>query len=276
MGAMVCSKINFILEEEPMAHWSLNRNEAIRDVQSGSQQPTPPEVIRAKSMVDRSSVVMDAEIVNFPTRSSIAYPSGSVLKRAFDVVGSALLLFALIPVLLTVALLVRRDGGPVLFRHRRIGANGRPFYCLKFRSMCTDAEARLQKLLAENPEARAAWERDFKLKSDPRVTPLGDFMRRTSLDELPQLINVIKGDMSLVGPRPIITAEAGRYGAAFRDYLGCRPGLTGLWQVSGRNDIDYDSRVQLDSTYAREWSLARDISILVRTVGVVFGRAGAY
>lgn len=220
------------------------------------------------------SGVADVEIVKFPSRAAISYPSSSVLKRSLDLIVGVLLLIALMPVMLIIALLVKRDGGSVLFSHKRIGANGKPFRCLKFRTMCPDAEARLQKLLDENPEARAEWERDFKLKDDPRVTRLGAFMRETSLDELPQLLNVIKGEMSLVGPRPIVSAEASRYGAAFRDYLGCRPGLTGLWQVSGRNDIDYESRVRLDSSYAREWSFFRDISILVRTVRVVFGRTG--
>jgi undecaprenyl-phosphate galactose phosphotransferase len=223
-----------------------------------------------------SGAIADAEIVPFPARPSIQYPSNSIAKRSIDVIGGVLLLVALLPVMLVLALLVKRDGGPILFRHKRIGVNGKSFPCLKFRTMCVDAEARLQRLLAENPEARAEWERDFKLKDDPRVTPFGNFMRQTSLDELPQLFNVIRGEMSLVGPRPIVTAEAARYGAAFRDYLGCRPGLTGLWQVSGRNDLDYDSRVQLDARYAREWSLVRDVSILLRTIGVVFGRTGAY
>jgi undecaprenyl-phosphate galactose phosphotransferase len=223
-----------------------------------------------------SSTLTDAEIVHFPVRPSVEYPSASILKRTVDLVGGVLLLIALFPVMLAIALVIKRDGGSILFRHKRIGVNGKPFCCLKFRTMCADAEERLQKLLAEDPEARAEWERDFKLKNDPRVTRLGNFMRQTSLDELPQLFNVIKGEMSLVGPRPIVMAEAARYGAAFRDYLGCRPGLTGLWQISGRNDIDYDSRVQLDSSYAREWSLRRDVSILVRTVRVVFGRTGAY
>ncbi len=259
-----------------MAHWSLNRNEAIRDSHSERRQPTPPDVTRANAMVDGWCAMADAEIVPFPTRPSIRYPSASLVKRSFDLVGGLLLLLALFPVMFAIALLVKRDGGPILFRHKRIGANGKSFCCLKFRTMCADAEERLQKLLAEDPEARAEWERDFKLKDDPRVTPLGNFMRQTSLDELPQLFNVIKGEMSLVGPRPIVTAEAARYGAAFRDYLGCRPGLTGLWQVSGRNDIDYDSRVRLDSNYARQWSLGRDVSILVRTIGVVLGRTGAY
>jgi Undecaprenyl-phosphate galactose phosphotransferase WbaP len=259
-----------------MANWSLNRNEAIQDRESESRQPKPREVTHARSPGGGSGALADAEIVQFPVRSAIQYPSASVLKRALDLLGGVLFLLALLPVMVAIALLVKRDGGPILFRHKRIGANGKPFSCLKFRTMCVDAEERLQKLLAENPEARAEWERDFKLKNDPRVTSLGNFMRQTSLDELPQLFNVIRGEMSLVGPRPIVTAEAARYGAAFRDYLGCRPGLTGLWQVSGRNDIDYDSRVQLDSTYAREWSLTRDVAILVRTVGVVFGRTGAY
>jgi Undecaprenyl-phosphate galactose phosphotransferase WbaP len=258
-----------------MANWSLNRNEAIRDLQSESRQPKPHEATRARSL-GGSGALADAEIVQFPARASVQYPSASVLKRSVDLVGGMLLLLALLPVMFAIALLVKRDGGPILFRHKRIGANGKPFSCLKFRTMCVDAEERLQNLLAADPEARAEWERDFKLKNDPRVTTLGNFMRQTSLDELPQLFNVIRGEMSLVGPRPIVTAEAARYGAAFRDYLGCRPGLTGLWQVSGRNDIDYDSRVQLDSSYAREWSLRRDVAILVRTVGVVFGRTGAY
>ena len=225
-------------------------------------------------MVAGSGAMADVEVVKFPSRTAVSYPSSSVLKRSLDIVGGILLLAALLPVMLVLTLLVKRDGGSVLFRHKRIGANGKPFHCLKFRTMCPDAEARLQKLLDENPEALAEWQRDFKLKDDPRVTGLGAFMRQTSLDELPQLFNVIKGEMSLVGPRPIVPAEASRYGSAFRDYLGCRPGLTGLWQVSGRNDIDYDTRVQLDSSYAREWSFVRDISILVRTVGVVFGRTG--
>lgn len=259
-----------------MATWSSNRNEAIRNSQSESLRSNPHQVTRARALGGGSGAMADARIVPFPARQSIQYPSSSVLKRSLDLIGGVVLLLALLPVMLAIALLVKRDGGPILFRHKRIGANGKPFSCLKFRTMCVDAEARLQKLLAEDPEARAEWERDFKLKNDPRVTGLGNFMRQTSLDELPQLFNVIRGEMSLVGPRPIVMAEAARYGAAFRDYLGCRPGLTGLWQVSGRNDIDYNSRVQLDARYAREWSLTRDVSILVRTVGVVLGRTGAY
>jgi undecaprenyl-phosphate galactose phosphotransferase len=218
----------------------------------------------------------DATIVKFPYQPSPLYPASSAIKRALDIVLGSLMLVALAPVMLVIACLVKRDGGVVLFRHKRIGADGKFFECLKFRTMCPDAEERLKKVLSENPEARAEWERDFKLKSDPRVTRLGHFLRQTSLDELPQLINVIRGDMSLVGPRPIISAEALRYGPAFRDYLGCRPGLTGVWQVSGRNDVDYETRVLMDSIYARSWSVLWDFVILLRTVGIVFRRTGAY
>lgn len=205
-----------------------------------------------------------------------AHPARSLIKRTIDVAVASAMLIALSPTLCALAFLVCRDGGPVFFRHRRIGANGRSFYCLKFRSMCVDAEARLKEYLEQNPVARQEWEKDFKLKNDPRVTRLGALMRRTSLDELPQLLNVIKGDMSLVGPRPIVTAEIPRYGSAFGFYLKCRPGITGLWQVSGRNDIDYVSRVELDARYAANWNLFTDAAILIRTFGVVVRRSGAY
>jgi Undecaprenyl-phosphate galactose phosphotransferase WbaP len=205
-----------------------------------------------------------------------SHPARSIVKRGLDVVLASTMLVALAPVLLSLAAVVRMDGGPALFRHRRIGADGRPFYCLKFRSMCVDAEARLKEYLANNPEAQAEWDRDFKLKVDPRITRLGNLLRRTSLDELPQLLNVIKGDMSLVGPRPIVPAEIPRYGDSFGAYLRCRPGITGLWQVSGRNDVDYGTRVALDTRYASDWSVITDAMILVRTIAVVFRRSGAY
>lgn len=260
-----------------MAPWSSTRTEAIRTSHADGRGSDANGAHRAtSSAINGSNTIVDAEIVPFSGRAPINYPAASVAKRSFDLVVGVLFLLALSPVMLMIALLVMRDGGGVLFRHKRIGANGKTFCCLKFRTMCVDAEAKLQKLLAEDAEARAEWKRDFKLRNDPRVTALGNFLRQTSLDELPQLFNIIKGDMSLVGPRPIVTAEAARYGAAFRDYLSCRPGLTGLWQVSGRNDVGYETRVKLDSSYARTWSLARDITILMRTVRVVFGRNGAY
>ena len=205
-----------------------------------------------------------------------AAPAKSRLKRAFDLVAGLGLLVFFAPLLLILAAAVSRDGGPALFGHRRIGAGGQPFICWKFRSMVVDAEAALARTLASNPEARREWERDFKLRNDPRVTRLGRFLRKTSLDELPQLFSVITGEMSLIGPRPIVADEITRYGAGFSDYTACRPGLTGLWQVSGRNDVDYAERVAIDSRYARNWSFLGDLSILVRTIGVVLRRSGAY
>jgi undecaprenyl-phosphate galactose phosphotransferase len=197
-------------------------------------------------------------------------------KRAFDIAVTALLLVTVAPVLLAIALLVRRDGGPALIRHRRIGADGVAFDCYKFRSMVVDAESALETLLAANPTLRDEWARDFKLRDDPRITRLGRFLRRTSLDELPQLFNVLRGDMSLVGPRPIVDAEVPRYGSCFADYIACRPGITGLWQVTGRNDVSYDRRVELDASYARGWSVALDLRILLKTLVVVLRRDGAY
>jgi len=203
-------------------------------------------------------------------------PATSRTKRLFDIFGAALCLLALAPVMISLAILVRRDGGPAIFGHRRIGSDGKTFLCLKFRSMCVDAERKLQEHLANNPAARAEWDKDFKLKDDPRITQLGQLLRRTSLDELPQLFNVLRGEMSLVGPRPIVADEVARYGERFIAYRNCRPGITGLWQVSGRNDISYRARVRLDSFYAARWSMTKDLFILIRTVAVVFRRSGAY
>jgi undecaprenyl-phosphate galactose phosphotransferase len=203
-------------------------------------------------------------------------PADQIAKRAFDLVVSFALVLVLGPLLLAIALAVRCDGGSALFGHRRIGARGRVFRCWKFRSMVPNADVVLARTLANDPAARAEWDRDFKLKCDPRVTPLGRFLRKSSLDELPQLFNVLKGEMSLVGPRPIVVAEVERYGAVIHEYHACKPGITGLWQVSGRNDVGYAARVELDRTYARTWSLKRDIIILFRTAGVVARRSGAY
>ena len=197
-------------------------------------------------------------------------------KRWLDVVGAAGALVLFAPLMLLLALLVRLDGGPAMFAHRRVGRYGRPFPCLKFRTMVVDAEARLQAILAGDPQARAQWERERKLHADPRITRLGAFMRTTSLDELPQLINVLRGEMSLVGPRPIVEAELARYGDDAAHYLVCRPGITGLWQVQGRNDVDYATRVRLDRIYASRRTLRMDLEILARTVGVVINRKGAY
>jgi lipopolysaccharide/colanic/teichoic acid biosynthesis glycosyltransferase len=188
-----------------------------------------------------------------------------------------ILLIAFLPVMLLVALAVAcQDGGPAVFAHRRIGRHGRSFNCLKFRSMAVDAEARLAELLASDPVARVEWARDHKLRNDPRVTKLGDFLRRSSLDELPQLWNVVRGDMNLVGPRPIVEAERAKYGRRFEAYCAVRPGLTGLWQVRGRNDTSYRARVAMDTVYARRQCLTLDAYILVMTVPAVLSSRGCY
>jgi len=209
-------------------------------------------------------------------RPALSPPALRRSKRAFDLVVASLLIILFGPLLLLIALAVRLDGGPALFGHRRCGAAGTSFRCWKFRSMVVDAETVLARTLASDPEARAEWDRDFKLRNDPRVTRLGNFLRKSSLDELPQLFNVLKGEMSLVGPRPIVAAEVERYGAAMEEYRACKPGITGLWQVSGRNDVDYAERVELDRRYAWTWSLKGDVMILIRTLGVVARRSGAY
>jgi len=197
-------------------------------------------------------------------------------KRAMDVVGSGLALVVLSPFFLVLCLMVKRDGGPAIFGHDRIGMNGRTFKCLKFRSMVLNADKALSDLLAKNEAARAEWNATQKLKDDPRVTKIGAVMRRLSLDELPQLINVFKGDMSLVGPRPVVLAETLRYQKEIAFYYRVRPGLTGLWQVSGRSDVSFQRRVQMDSWYVRNWSLWHDIAIICKTFPVVFNRTGAY
>jgi undecaprenyl-phosphate galactose phosphotransferase len=203
-------------------------------------------------------------------------PARQVSKRLFDIVAASLLILASAPLLLLIAYLASRDGGPILFGHRRLGAGGKSFICWKFRTMVPDSARVLEELLATDPQAKAEWESTCKLKRDPRITPIGKFLRTTSLDELPQLINVLKGEMSLVGPRPIVSDEVRRYGAAFHDYTRCRPGITGIWQVSGRNDVDYGGRVHMDKQYARGWSLGTDIKLLWKTLFVVVGRRGAY
>ena len=200
-----------------------------------------------------------------------------IAKRALDILGAGIGLVLLSPFFLIVALMVRADGGPAFFAHQRVGRGGKLFGCLKFRSMVIDSQARLEALLANDPAARAEWEATRKLKNDPRITRIGRFLRSTSLDELPQLINVLRGEMSLVGPRPVQEAEIDRYyGASAAHYMAVRPGITGLWQVSGRSETSYESRVALDVTYVSRPSLLADISILLRTPVAVLSRRGAH
>jgi exopolysaccharide production protein ExoY len=203
--------------------------------------------------------------------------SGAALCRAFDIIVALAAILFTAPLLIMISLGVRlHDGGPALFGHERIGRGGRVFRCMKFRSMVVDAETRLGLLLSGDSTARDEWSTDFKLRQDPRITPLGEFLRRSSLDELPQLFNVLRGDMSIVGPRPIVHTEAARYGARLESYCAVRPGITGLWQISGRNDVSYRRRVAMDAVYARSKCLTWDIKILLLTVPAVFLAKGSY
>lgn len=203
------------------------------------------------------------------------------LKGVTDIAGASALLFLLAPLLLLLFALVRMDGGPAIYRHRRLGRGGRPFDCLKFRTMRTDSVDVLAELLANDPERAVEWREGFKLRDDPRVTRVGRILRQSSLDELPQLVNVLRGEMSLVGWRPMPRDEFRIYAKALRalgrrprDILECHPGLSGLWQVSGRNDLTYPERVMLDIEYVDRISLPLDISILLRTVQAVIRKTG--
>ncbi len=200
-----------------------------------------------------------------------------VVKRAVDVAVVLFLCVLLSPILVVIALAVwLTSPGPVLFSHRRIRRQGEFFTMWKFRTMCTNSGEVLERYLVAHPEARAEWRATHKLKCDPRVTRVGRLLRRTSLDELPQLWNVLNGSMSLVGPRPIVAAEVEKYGEFFWDYCAVKPGVTGLWQVSGRSELAYSQRVELDRDYAQNWSLGRDAKILMRTWSSVVNRDGAY
>lgn len=205
-------------------------------------------------------------------------PMGGVRKRGFDIAFSALAIASMLPLLLVVAVCVRLlSRGPIFFVHERIGFGGAPFGCVKFRTMYIDADARLQTLLAQDPAAAREWARDRKIKNDPRIIPgVGTFLRKTSLDELPQFFNVLVGHMSVVGPRPVPRDEYEQYGPVKSAYARTRPGITGLWQVSGRNDVSFSGRVQIDKRYVSSWSMAQDLQIIFKTFEVVLRRDGAY
>lgn len=204
-------------------------------------------------------------------------PSRRILKRFIDLVLTTLIGIVLAPVVLMVAIAIKLDSpGPVLYPHRRIGRGGREFMAWKFRSMISNADAVLKEYLDQNPAFREEWANTQKLKNDPRVTRLGRFLRQSSLDELPQLWNVVRGEMSLVGPRPIVRDEIARYGVDFETYKWVQGGLTGLWQVSGRSDTSYQQRVSYDCFYVHNWSVWLDLCILFRTIGTVLSRSGAF
>jgi len=210
-------------------------------------------------------------------RNNLLYRHNRIAKRSIDLVLLTVLSLITFPLAAAIAVAIWVESGrPILFRHKRLGRAGRPFVAWKFRTMVKDADAVLEKALESDPALRREWEASQKLKQDPRLTRVGRFLRRLSLDELPQLWNVLRGEMSLVGPRPIVEGEIERYGSSFGLYVQVLPGLTGLWQVSGRSDLSYKDRVWLDTHYVRNWSIWLDLVILARTVWIVLRGAGAY
>jgi undecaprenyl-phosphate galactose phosphotransferase len=257
-------------------------NEAVQDIVYRIQ-PLVKKISFIPDMGDMPLATLDVEslidghIVTFSFRNNLAVWYNRAVKRIFDIVCTTIGIICISPILLGIACWIYKDSpGPVIFKHRRVGRNGKEFNCYKFRSMCVDADVKLKELLEHDPAARAEWDKEFKLKNDPRITKSGAFLRKTSLDELPQLFNVFKGEMSLVGPRPIIQAEVSRYGKYIEDFYMVRPGVTGMWQTSGRNDVSYDERVQMDTWYVRNWNVWFDIVLIWRTIGVVLGKKGAY
>lgn len=228
------------------------------------------------SPVEGASSSIGADDFGAEIAASIPLSLERFLKRCTDIIGATVLAAVFSPLILVILIVMRRHGGSPIFRHTRVGRNGELFECLKFRTMVPNAEQVLRDLLASDHALREEWDRDHKLKDDPRVTRLGRFLRSTSLDELPQLWNVIKGEMSLVGPRPVTREELLRYGRNMLLYMMVKPGITGLWQVSGRSNTDYRRRVAIDVCYVRNQSVLLDLWILIKTTRVVLGRHGAY
>ena len=230
----------------------------------------PTSNISARGMMEEQAVVLRVQ-------NNLARKSNRIMKRIFDIVATVCGGILILPIFAIVAVLIYLDSpGPIVFGHKRVGQGGKEFPCYKFRSMVPNAQEALEVYLKENPTAREEWERDFKLKDDPRVTRIGKFLRKTSLDELPQLWNVLVGDMSLVGPRPIVRDEIVKYGDYINDFYLVPPGITGVWQVSGRSDTTYEERVLMDSWYVHNWSVWIDIVYLLKTVLAVVKSKGAY
>jgi exopolysaccharide production protein ExoY len=229
-------------------------------------------ILSSASRLGESSVAKDT--LTYQNSVSVNFP---LWKRLFDLVGALLLLAFVAPILMITAIAIAMDGGNIIFYHSRIGVEGRHFRVFKFRSMHIDAEDRLAELLKNDCQARDEWERNHKLRRDPRITAVGRFLRKSSIDEFPQLINVLRGEMSIVGPRPIVQAEVVRYGHYIRQYETVRPGITGLWQVTGRSDVSYRRRVAMDTLYSRKmknpWV---DFKILLMTIPAVLLSRGSY
>jgi exopolysaccharide production protein ExoY len=245
---------------------------AVAKVPETASPPDEPASAASRHESDTERLVRQ----QFDYATRVDFSVERALKRVLDLFGALVLAAIFSPLILFVCIAAALTGRSPLFRHRRVGRDGALFDCLKFQTMVPNAEVVLANLLSSNPELRAEWESDHKLKEDPRVTRFGKFLRSTSLDELPQLWNVIKGDMSLVGPRPITREEILRYGRNAVIYMLVRPGLTGLWQVSGRNFVEYRKRVAMDVCYVKNQSVVLDTWILMKTVLVVITRHGAH
>ena len=222
--------------------------------------------------------IYESNMLLLSIRNNLAKKTNRRIKRIFDIVFSLLTMVIIIPVSIVVIVLIMIEspGAAPIFKHYRVGRGGTLFPCYKFRSMVPNAKEKLQEYLKNNPEAKIEWDKYFKLKNDPRITKIGKIIRKTSIDELPQFINVLKGEMSWVGPRPIIKDEIHYYGKYIKDYYAVLPGITGMWQVSGRSEIGYKDRVSLDVWYVRNWSIWIDITLILKTIKTVLFRKGAY
>lgn len=252
--------------DESEGNMSMFEGEGSRAVLVGVAAEQPALVLNPT--ISQSLLRIDAGTVRLPPDLAI---------RLIDITLSLVLLIFLLPVMLAISAAIRLEGGgDIFFGHKRIGKDGVAFRCLKFRTMVPDAEERLHALLARDAVARCEWTRDQKLRNDPRITCIGRFLRRSSLDELPQILNVLRGEMSLVGPRPIVSSEIVRYGRYYSDYTSVRPGISGLWQISGRNDVCYRRRVAFDVIYARKRSIGLYLAVVIRTPARVLLSTGSY
>lgn len=240
-------------------------------------QTARPQAFRIGTTLNGSFGPESDAVIQMAAARRVATSGHCIAMRSFDLAIASLALLLFLPLLLIIAAVIRvTSPGPVFFIQQRVGKDGRHFPCFKFRSMVCDARERLNALLDASEEARLEWARDQKLRHDPRITPIGNILRKTSLDELPQLLNIMLGHMSVVGPRPIVENEVERYRHRFDAYCSVRPGLTGLWQVSGRNEVSYDTRVRLDAFYALRKSLVYDVTICLRTIPAVLAARGCY
>jgi undecaprenyl-phosphate galactose phosphotransferase len=236
-----------------------------------------PDLFGIPALSSEIDCFFDEKILAFSTRNNLASRMNIFIKYLFEIFVGAIIFILLIPVMLIIAIAIKIDSpGPIGYSHKRIGHKGKEFDCYKFRTMVVNADELLEEILSKDAKLREEWKQSYKLKDDPRVTRIGRILRKSSLDELPQIINVIKGDMSLVGPRPIVEEEIILFGDYARDCFMVRPGMTGLWAISGRSDMDYDERARMEAWYIHNWSLWLDISILFRTIPVVFNGKGAY